>query len=189
MKKVIAVLLTLVLILTNGITVLAEEVSAPPANQISADPNFSYAIYVASVNTEKEERLRSGEDGLIIVMAESSISKGSGSVTIHARTDSNIISAQIGGTVRIQRWKDNKWNNYYSTNFFAFSTASHSTTKTVSVESGYYYKLYVTHIAITPSTTKSIGTSTQGVCCAPATPGSPPSPRRSPPSPRPCCPR
>ena len=103
MKKVIAVLLTLVLVLTNGIAVLAEEVSTPPANQISADPNYAHAIYIAPKSVEREENLRSGEDGLAIVMAESSLSQSGGSLSIYARTDSNIISAEIGGTVTYTR--------------------------------------------------------------------------------------
>lgn len=163
MKKVFAILLTLVLILTNGITVLAEEVSTPPANQISADPNYAHAIYIAPASADNEDTLRSGEDGLKIVMAESGISKGSGSVSVYARTDSNIISAEIGGTVRIQRWQNNKWNNYYTFSFFADDTSSHSTSRTVSVEFGYYYRIYVSHVAITPYTTRTIGTSTQSV--------------------------
>lgn len=163
MKKVIAVLLTLVLILTNGITVLAEEVSAPPANQISADPNYAHAIYTAPVFAEKEDTLRSGEDGLIITFAESSLSKSGTSLNVYARTDSNIISAEIGGTVRIQRWQNNKWTNYYTFSFFADDTATYSTSRTVSVESGHYYRVYVSHVAITPATTRTIGTSTQSV--------------------------
>ena len=41
MKKMLAVLLTLTLMLTNLGAVLAETVSAPPASQISANPNYA----------------------------------------------------------------------------------------------------------------------------------------------------
>ena len=147
MKKVIAVLLTLVLILTNGITVFAEEVSAPPANQISADPNYSCTT-IWFPSTETNNNSRDG-DGLAFIVVRSSISKSGSSIIAYGLTEANLICDPVGGTVHIQRWKNNRWNNYYSFSFEGFGISSFSGTETVAVESGYYYRVLVNHYADT----------------------------------------
>lgn len=161
MKKVFAILLTLVLILTNGITVLAEEVSTPPANQISNNPNYSCTtmrFYNIGSNNLKE-----GEDGLSFVMLQGSISRSGSSIIAYGYTEANLSCDPVGGTVRIQRWKNNKWNTYYSFNFKGYGVRSFSGTQTVSVEPGFYYRVQVSHRADTlystiyaTSTTSSI---------------------------------
>lgn len=164
MKKVFAILLTLVLILTNGITVLAEEVSTPPANQISADPNSSFTTVWFDTSEDAIEETRNGEDGLKIVMAHSGISRsGSSAVIAYAETESNISAGLIGGTVRVQRWSNNSWSTYYSFIFEAYNTTSASVTRTVSVEPGYYYRVRVAHYAFTAYTSVSKSTTTESI--------------------------
>lgn len=140
MKKMLTFLLTLTLLLTNLGAVLAETVSAPPANQISANPNF------ASVEKTFHEAINSRD--LSIDFIRSSIGKkSSSSISVSAVTETNTVAVRIGGTIYVQQWKNNGWSNYGSTGFWEYSTARASTVKTISVESGYYYRLKVYHTA------------------------------------------
>lgn len=143
MKKTLVCLLVLVLMLTDLSSVLSEPVSAPPASQISANSDFAEVEWTLS--SEKE----TGNRGVPrIVFLKSSIWKSSSSsVTVSAETESDITCLFIGGHVMIQRWINNSWSTYYSYSFWDYSTVSASTTRTVTVPSGYYYRLVVGHVA------------------------------------------
>lgn len=140
MKKMLTFLLTLTLLLTNLGAVLAETVSAPPASQISANPEY------ASV---KKYFLGAGDtrDFAITFISSSIGKKSSSSVAITAVTESNTTAIRIGGTIYVQQWKNNAWRNYTSTSFWSYDTTRASTGKIVSVESGYYYRIKVYHTA------------------------------------------
>ena len=138
MKKMLAVLLTLTLMLTNLGAVLAETVSAPPASQISANPNYASVekTFQAAENTRSPS----------ITFIRSSIGKkSSSSISASAVTETSTNASKLGGTIYIQQWKNNSWTNYTSRSFWAYDTDRASTIKTVSVESGYYYRLKVYH--------------------------------------------
>lgn len=163
MKKIFAFLLILTLTFTNGIAVLAEQLDIPPADQISSDPNYASYTWIAPINAERQTGTREvGEDGLQIVMVQASISKNGSYVGASATTDTNI-SSDLGGTIYIQKWQDNKWNTVYSHYFITIASCTASLSVGTSVEPGYYYRVGVTHFAFTPysivhaySTTQSI---------------------------------
>lgn len=141
MKKMLAVLLTLTLMLTNLGAVLAETVSAPPANQISANPDYAKV----EMSFPEADNTRT----LAISYVTSAIGeKSSSSISASAVTETNTTASKIGGTIYIQQWKNNAWTNYTSRSFWVYNTDRASTIKTVSVESGYYYRLKVYHTAI-----------------------------------------
>lgn len=164
MKKIFALLLILTLTFTNGIAVLAEQLDIPPADQISSNPNYSSYTWIASTNMGGQAGTNTvGQDGLQIVMAQASISKSGSSITASGETVTNIISDDLGGTICIQRWKNNKWNNYYSHFFLDFDRSSISFSDTVTVESGYYYRVVVSHYANTVYSTVTANSVTQSV--------------------------
>lgn len=164
MKKVIAVLLTLVLVLTNGIAVLAEEVSTPPADQISADPNCSFTTVWFDTSEDAMEDTRNGEDGLTIIKVRSGISQsGSSAIVAYAETVTNISAGLVGGTVRVQRWSNNSWNTYSTFIFEEHNATSASVTHIVAVEPGYYYRVRVSHYAVTAYSTVSKLSTTEGI--------------------------
>ena len=156
MKKMLTFLLTLTLMLTNLGAVLAETVSAPPASQISANPEY------ASV---KKYFLGAGDTrDFAITFTSSSIGKkSSSSVSISAVTESNTTAIRIGGIIYIQQWKNNRWNNYTSSSFREYATARASTVKTVSVESGYYYRIKVYHSASDSTGTVQVVSTTTSI--------------------------
>ena len=156
MKKMLAVLLTLTLMLTNLGAVLAETVSAPPASQISANPNYASVekAFPASGNTRN----------FAIDYISSAIGKkSSSSISASAITETNTTAIRIGGTIYVQQWKNNAWRNYTSTTFWAYTTARASTIKSISVESGYYYRLKVYHTATDNTTTVQVVSTTSSV--------------------------
>ena len=143
MKKTLICMLVFVLMFTNLSSVLANPISAPPANQISADLDFAEVEWTLS--SEKETQTRGVPN---IVFLKSSISKSSStSVTISAKTETDIVCVFVGGQMTIQRWINNSWTNYQSYTFWSYNSARASSTRTVTVPSGYYYRLVVAHMA------------------------------------------
>lgn len=156
MKKTLVCLLVFVLMFTNLSSILAEPVSAPPASQISADLDFAEVEWTLSSDRETENR-----GAPTIVFLKASIRKSSStSVTVSATTESDIISQQIGGRMVIQRWINNNWTTYKSYPFWSFNTTQATSTKTVTVPSGYYYRLIVYHIATAIGGTSAIQSTT-----------------------------
>lgn len=163
MKKIFAFLLTLTLMFTNGIAVLAEEVEVPPADQISSNPNYASYTWRAPFDAEKQMGTREvGEDGLQIVMVNVSMNKNGSYIGASATTDTNIKS-DLGGTIHIQKWQNNKWNDVYSHYFVAFETCTATLSTGTSVESGYYYRVVVSHFAHTPFSSVFAYSATQSV--------------------------
>lgn len=143
MKKTLICMLVFVLMFTNLSSILAEPVSAPPANQISANPDFAEVEWMLSSEREVGNR-----GAPTIVYLEATIGKSSStSITISAETDTDIVCAFIGGHVTVQRWINNSWDTYYSYSFWDYNKAIGTTTRTVTVASGYYYRLVVAHVA------------------------------------------
>lgn len=163
MKKIFAFLLALTLMFTNGIAVLAEEMDVPPADQISSNPNYASYTWIAPLNGGSQAGINEvGEDGLQIVMVQASISKNGTYIGATATTDSNIKS-DLGGTIYIQKWQNNKWNTVYSHYFVAFESCTASLSAGTTVESGYYYRVGVSHFAYTPYSIVHAYSTTQSV--------------------------
>lgn len=143
MKKVLALVLSLVLMLGGSAAALAETAqSIPPLSQISSNPNsatFTWRNDVSTQDVEKKE----------ICFVETAISKASSSsVSIFQTTETNAKAAVIQGFMFVQRWNNNKWEKYATREFNKGNTTLCESAYTVTVESGYYYRLAVTHIAI-----------------------------------------
>lgn len=154
MKKMLTFLLTLTLLLTNLGAVLAETVSAPPASQISANPEY------ASV---KKFFLGAGDtrDFAITFTISSIGKKSSSSVVVTAVTETNTTAIRVGGAIYVQQWKNNAWRNYTSASFREYDTTRASANRTFSVESGYYYRVKVYHSASDDTgTVQAISTTT-----------------------------
>nr|MBQ4456358.1 hypothetical protein [Clostridia bacterium] len=156
MKKMLAVLLTLTLMLTNLGAVLAETISAPPASQISANPNYA--------SVEKTFSAAGNMRNFAIDFIRESISKKSStSISISAVTETNTTAVRLGGAIYVQQWKNNAWSNYGSTSFWNYDTTRASTLKTLSVESGYYYRLKVYHRATDNTGTVQVVSTTSSI--------------------------
>lgn len=143
MKKVLSLVLALVLMLGGSVSVLAEIAqSIPPLSQISPNPNSATFTWRKDVSTQDVETKE-------ICYTEIGISKASSSsVSIYQITETNAKAAVIHGLMFVQRWYNNKWEEYTTCEFDKGNTTVCETAYTVNVESGYYYRLAVTHVAI-----------------------------------------
>ena len=143
MKKVLSLVLALVLMLGGSVSALAEIAqSIPPLSQISPNPNSATFTWRKDVSTQDIEKKE-------ICFVQIGISKASSSsVSIFQITETNAKAALIQGWVFVQRWSNNKWEEYASCDFSKMNTTICETAYTVSVESGYYYRLAVTHVAL-----------------------------------------
>lgn len=148
--KVLVFLLLALLTLALVPAALAED--APPADQISSDPTSSYVQWW---NPERA--------AFSISYVDIGIKAGSGSVLISATTESNTPVDCVGGYVRIQQWKNNQWTTIKTYNFYGFDTDSCSMTKSVPVDSGYYYRALGVHTADLDTEYVSKGTTTSSV--------------------------
>ncbi|MDO5297902.1 MAG: hypothetical protein Q4F18_00635 [Clostridia bacterium] len=153
MKKYFSIALLLTLLMTLVcVSALADDV--PPASEISENPNCA--------ETEWYNPLR--DDDFKINYVSSGISKESStSIKATATTETNQKASDIGGTITVQRWKDNKWNKYYTIGFYGYNTSSYSVSKSVTVESGYYYRLSVYHSASITGSSSAVTSTTKSV--------------------------
>ena len=149
--KILVFLLLALLSLALLTTAIGED--APPADQIASDPSNSYVQWT---NSERST-------GLAISYVELSISPGSGCVYISATTDANMTADIVGGYVRIQQWKDSKWTTVKTIGFDRYDCSSSSLNRSVSVDSGYYYRALGIHDAVYCGESTSKSTSTTSV--------------------------
>ena len=164
MKKIVSFLLTITLLLCNGIAVLAEEIPMPPADQISSNPSYAFVEKHFYYDQDENSSTRAGEDGMGIVYINALIlPKSSNSVSISLTTTANMICMEIGGIYRIERWINNDWSIYTIDSFWSRSASSGSIETDISVESGYYYRIYCIHMAFSTRTTASIISTTESV--------------------------
>ena len=107
---------------------------------------------------------KSARTAVAIDSVSSSISKASStSVSIKAKTVANQAVNSVGGKAVIQRWNNNTWETYKTYNFNAYGSSSCSLNKTVTVASGYNYRLRVSHSAVTASDSDYVTTTTSSV--------------------------
>lgn len=143
MKKVLSLVLALVLMLGGSVSALAETAqSIPPLSQISPNPNSATFTWRKDVSTQDVETKE-------ICYTEIGISKASSSsVSISQITQTNAKAGIIQGWMFVERWYNNKWEEYRTFDFCESNTTLCETSCVATVESGYYYRLAVTHIAI-----------------------------------------
>lgn len=142
MKKITALSLLVALLLSLSLTAYSDTLSAPPAGQISADPNYAEFIWRAPSDLTRDIEEKK------IIYIDTGISKvSSTTVAIKAITEANAKAITIHVNAVIQRWENNKWNNYISSNYGNFESSSHQIQATKTVEPGYYYRLACTHTA------------------------------------------
>lgn len=153
MSKFVTKLFALLLICMMIPTAYADA-SIPPADQIS--PDLTHASY----SWRNPARMT---DEYTITYVESGISPVSGGLFISATTETSKSVDFVGGVATIQRWENGSWKTYYQCNFGTLDGDHGEMNLTVSVDTGCYYRLVVTHsgedgidILMITSTTKAV---------------------------------
>ena len=134
-----ALLLTLTFLTCCAVALADNDV--PPPEQISDDLNFSLVDWYLDVMPMA--------DDLKITRATTGIYRlDSTHIGLRGVTQTNKICAHIKGYMVVQQWKNNQWNKYTSASYSVFGKAEGSGEFSISVESGYYYRLVMDHYAL-----------------------------------------
>lgn len=98
--------------------------------------------------------------GIYLGSGSSMISKaGTGKITAGGDTVGQTIVSKISVTVRVERLVNGKWQAYTSWSATKYNSAYVSSSKTLSVPRGYYYRVYCSHFANSDSS----GSFTNGI--------------------------
>lgn len=137
MKRFFSVCLTLVLLFSFGCSAMALEV--PPPDQIADD--------LVSDHGEWFNPFRSA-DFAISYTSYGIEKKSSTSVFVAGTTRTNETADVVRVLITVQQWKNNRWNNYDSISNRAYGANECKHSGTIAVDSGYYYRVHVTHEAL-----------------------------------------
>ncbi|MCI7182120.1 MAG: DUF6147 family protein [Schaedlerella sp.] len=130
-----------------------------------------------------EEQITGTVDGVKLTLEESSVgemtiiprgaylaggdcgisNQGNGRLYASGSTSANYTVNYVGVTVHIERLVNGSWTSYYSWSNSATNTYYCSTSKTLKVETGYYYRVCATHTAGMYSPYDSGSSSTEGI--------------------------
>lgn len=143
MKKryfLVTLLLALAFLACCSMALADDGIEVPPTELISDNPNFSIVDWHLNVMPLADE--------LKLVRKTAGISKyDSTHVAVRGVTQANKTCWHIVGYMGVQQWKDNKWNTYTTASYSVFNTDEGSRETTLSVASGYYYRLVIDHFA------------------------------------------
>lgn len=152
MKRFISVCLTLTLLFVcSGV---AFAVETPPADQIASN--------LTSDSGEWFNLLRSSD--FQISYTSYGIEKTSStSVYVSGTARTNETASVIGVLITVQRWANNKWNNYKSISGTSVGATSCSRSGTVTVASGYYYRIHVVYDASSGTESQTLNSYSKSV--------------------------
>lgn len=138
MKKRFFLVALLLALLTCSMALADGDV--PPPDQISDNPHFSIVEWHRSVMTL--------DDAVKLTRTTTEISDvDSTHIYVRGVTQANKICWKIGGFMTIEQWKNNKWNTYTTLSYSAYNKTEATGEKTVTVASGYHYRLVIDHYA------------------------------------------
>lgn len=153
MKRfLIALLLVLSLSLGSAYALADSLPDMPPPDQICLEP-ISRVEWI--------NRLRSDDEFTFLKATNEIAVLSSTDLQVKASTQVNQTAGTLGGRIYIERWENNKWNYYSSTGFSSVNSTKASTTRTLTVESGFYYRSKVVHDATKSNETITMTTYTQ----------------------------
>ena len=141
MKKVIAMVLTFVILASFGMT---GEMQVQASNErVCIDG--SYLLDDADESTGDMEI---STWGYYLKSGMSSITKvGTGKIGVGGSTSGQRVVDEISVTVKVQRLVNGNWQYYYTWSAEKTNAAYVSTSKTLTVPTGYYYRVVCSHYA------------------------------------------
>lgn len=141
MRKAIAIILTLAMVVGFGMTGKMEVRAAEELVCVDG----SYLLDdVAESNGEIEQLTR----GYYLKSGTSTLSEiGTGKIGVGGSTTAQRIVGEISVTVKVQRLVNGNWQYYYTWSSEKTNAAYVSTSKTLTVPTGYYYRVSCRHFA------------------------------------------
>lgn len=159
MKKryfLVALLLALAFLACCSLAQADDGIEVPPTELISDNPNFSIVDWHLNVMPLADE--------LKLTRMTAGISRSDSThVAVRGVTQANQSCSFIGGNMVIQQWKNNEWNNYTTASYKNFATNEAEGTGRLTVVSGYYYRLKISHYAVNDDSAVFGTTITNGV--------------------------
>lgn len=141
MKKVIAMVLALIMSVSLG---MVGEMQVQAADElVSVDGSYLLDDVDESVGD-----LKISTWGYYLKSGSSSISKiGTGKIGVGGDTTGQRIVNEISVTVSVERLVNGKWYTYHTWSAEKTNAAYVSTSKTLTVPTGYYYRVVCSHYA------------------------------------------
>lgn len=153
LSKVVAFMVVCSLCFSSVLTVGAAEPMSTVADNV-----------VLTLDENAEGNMTIMPRGTYLMDGECGISnKGNGRLYASGSTTANTTVNYVGVTVSIERLVNGSWTPYYSWSTSGASTSYVSTSKTLLVETGYYYRVCATHTAGMYSPYDQGASSTDGI--------------------------
>ena len=141
MKKLISMVMTLVMVLGIGMTGTMQTEAAEELICIDGS-------YLLDDATESVGEAVGITRGYYFKSGTSTISEiATGKIGVGGSTTANRIVDEISVYVKVQRLEDGVWRNYHSWDVEKTNAAYVSTSKTLTVPTGYYYRVSCSHYA------------------------------------------
>lgn len=141
MKKTIAMILTLVMIVSFGMAGVMQVQAAEELVCVDGS-------YLLDNVTESVGEAVGITRGYYFKSGSSTISEiGTGKIGVGGDTTAQRIVDEISVTVKVQRLVNGRWQNYHTWSAEKTNAAYVSTSKTLTVPTGYYYRVCCTHYA------------------------------------------
>lgn len=143
MKKIIAMILALIMIVSFGMagTMQVQAVDEPICVEGS---------YLLDNENESIVDMKVSTWGYYLKSGSSTLSKiGTGKIGVGGDTTAQRVVDEISVTVVVQRLVNGSWVNYHTWTAEKTNAAYVSTSKTLTVPTGYYYRVCCTHCAST----------------------------------------
>lgn len=149
MKKAIAMILTLVMIVSFGLT---------GAMQVQATDELVCVdgSYLLEDANESIGDMEISTWGYYLKSGMSSITEvGTGKIGVGGSTTAQRVVGEISVYVKVQRLENGVWRNYHSWSAEKTNAAYVSTSKTLTVPTGYYYRVCCSHYAASDAGTSN----------------------------------
>lgn len=148
--KAIVLMITMIsgLVFASNNKVLAAETGECVDGSYLIEEDYSEG---EAVNRTRGMYLKSGTSSIV--------KEGTGKITAGGRTVGQVVVSKIVVAVRVERLVNGSWVTYTSWSATKYNSALVSTSKTLTVPIGYYYRVYSTHAANSDSS----GSFTNGI--------------------------
>lgn len=153
LSKIVAVMVACILCFSSVMTVAAEDwmTEAVDGSELTMGETSEGEITILP-------------RGTYLMKGDCAISnQGNGRLYAYGSTTANTTVNYVGVTVSIERLVNGSWTPYYSWGVSGASTNYVSTSKTLLVETGYYYRVCATHTAGMYSPYDAGASSTDGI--------------------------
>lgn len=145
MKKIVSIIMSLVLVFVLGVGTVGEMKVRASDEIICIDGS-----YLLNDETESTGDMEISTYGYYLKSGTSTLSEiSTGKIGVGGSTTAQRIVDEISVTVVVQRLENGSWKNYHTWTAEKTDAAYVSTSKTLTVATGYYYRVCCSHYAAT----------------------------------------